>query len=168
MLASTCLPLLFQAVEIDDTPYWDGGYMGNPVLYPIYYECDSEDLMIIKINPFKRAGTPKTARDILNRVDEINFNSSLIKDLRAIRFVAQLLDEHKVNPAEYKHMRVHVVDGDDYLVPLSASSKFNTDKEFIDFLHQAGLDVAQKWFKLNQRYIGKQSSFDLDALFESI
>ena len=165
MLASTCLPLLFQAVEIEGTPYWDGGYMGNPVLHPIYYESDSNDILIIKINPFKRSGVPKTARDILNRIDEINFNSSLIKDLRAIRFVQRLLDEHKINAENYKRMLIHVIDGDEYLLPLSASSKFNTEREFIDFLHQAGLDVAEQWFVKNKRYIGKKSSFDLDALF---
>ena len=166
MLASTCLPLLFQAVEIEGTPYWDGGYIGNPVLYPVYYECDSKDLLIIKINPFKRAGTPTTAREILNRIDEINFNSSLIKDLRAIRFVQRLLSEHKVRSENYKHMLIHVIDGDEYLVPLSASSKFNTEKQFIDFLHTAGWNVAEQWFSENQGHLGKKSSFDLDALFQ--
>ena len=166
MLASTCLPLLFQAVEIDNTPYWDGGYIGNPVLYPVFYECDSSDLLVVKINPFKRVGTPTTSREILNRIDEINFNSSLIKDLRSIRFVQRLLVENKVNPEDYKHMLIHVIDGDDYLVPLSASSKFNTEKQFIDFLHQAGLKVAEQWFDDNRKSLGKKSSFDLDALFE--
>ena len=168
MLASTCLPLLFQAVEIDNIPYWDGGYIGNPVLYPVYYECDSRDLLIVKINPFKRVGTPTTSREILNRIDEINFNSSLIKDLRAIRFVQRLLAKHKVESENYKHMLIHIIDGDDYLVPLSASSKFNTEKQFIDFLHQAGLKVAEQWFDDNRKHLGKKSSFNVDALFETL
>ncbi len=166
ILASACLPMLFQAVEIDDTPYWDGGFMGNPVLHPFYYECDSRDVVIVKINPLYRPGTPKTARDILNRMDEINFNSSLLKDLRAIHFVKRLLKQHKIEDDEYKDMLIHIVDGDECLVPLSASSKFNTEWEFIKYLHDTGRRTAQQWFKANRRHIGKKSSFDLDELFQ--
>ncbi len=164
ILASACLPLLLQAVEIENTPYWDGGFMGNPVLYPFYYECNSPDIVIVKINPFKRAGTPTTAREILNRMDEINFNSSLIKDLRAIRFVKKLLSEHKIDNDEYRNVFIHIIDGDEHLLPLSASSKFNTEWEFIQYLHDCGREVAEKWLKDNNKHLGKKSSFNLDEL----
>ncbi len=167
VLASTCLPLLFQAVEIENIPYWDGGFMGNPILYPFYYECDSRDIVIVKINPFARTGTPKTAREILNRMDEINFNSSLIKDLRSIRFVQKLLAEHKIDDEKYKAMLIHVIDGDEHLLPLSASSKFNTEWDFIEHLYNCGREIAEKWFKGNRKHLGKKSSFDLDDLFDS-
>ncbi len=91
VMASACLPLMFQAVEIDGVPYWDGGYSGNPALWPFFYETDTEDLLLIQINPIERPDTPKTARDILNRMNEITFNSSLIKELRAIEFVDRLV-----------------------------------------------------------------------------
>ena len=164
ILASACLPLLFQAVEINNTPYWDGGFMGNPVLYPFYYECDSRDIVIVKINPFERQGTPKTAREILNRMDEINFNSSLIKDLRAIRFVKNLLADHKIDDEKYRNMLIHIIDGDQHLLPLSASSKFNTEWDFIQHLHGCGRQIAEQWLKRNHKLLGKKSSFNLDEL----
>src|SRR6185437_12480559 len=112
LLASACLPFTFQAVEIDGVPYWDGGYMGNPVIFPLIYYCDSRDVAIVQINPLVRKGTPRTANEIVNRVSEISFNSSLIAEMRAIAFVQRLIEGKSLKGkavARLKHMRIHMI-----------------------------------------------------------
>ena len=106
VMASACLPFMFQAVEIDGVPYWDGGYMGNPVLFPFFRGCTSSDVVIVQINPITRTGAPRSAREILNRVNEITFNASLLREFRAIDFVSRLLEDGKLDASEYKHVLV--------------------------------------------------------------
>ena len=96
VLASACLPFMFQAVEIDGEHYWDGGYMGNPAIFPLIYDCDSADVVVVHINPIERPDVPTTARDIMNRINEISFNSSLMREMRAIAFVTKLIDDGKL------------------------------------------------------------------------
>src|SRR5437016_6041326 len=110
VLASACLPLLFQAVEIDGEHYWDGGYMGNPAIFPLIYGCDSRDVVIVHINPLERARLPTTASEILNRINEISFNSSLMREMRAINFVTKLIDDGKVNGEGLRRLLVHSID----------------------------------------------------------
>ena len=117
VMASACLPFMFHAVEIDGVPYWDGGYMGNPVLFPFYEECRTDDIVIVQINPVERKGTPRTAREILNRVNEITFNSSLLKELRAIDFVKRLLEEGKLDPKDYRRLHIHLIDAQEEIMP---------------------------------------------------
>jgi NTE family protein len=93
LMASACLPFLFQAVEIDGEHYWDGGYMGNPALYPLIYHTESRDVVIVHINPILRPQLPTTAADIHNRLNEITFNSSLLRELRAIAFVTKMIEQ---------------------------------------------------------------------------
>ena len=102
VMASACLPTVFQAVEIDGEPYWDGGYSGNPAIHPLIYQCESRDIVLVQINPIKRDKLPTTAADILDRLNEITFNSALIAEMRAIDFVKRLLAEGKLDPARYK------------------------------------------------------------------
>ena len=139
-MASACLPFMFQAVEIDGVPYWDGGYMGNPVIYPFYGACRSDDIVIVQINPVERKGTPRSAREILNRVNEITFNSSLLKELRAIDFVQRLLDNGKLGPDEYRRLHVHLIEAQDRIMPLGASSKLNAEWDFLRHLFEIGRD----------------------------
>ncbi|MCB1808172.1 MAG: patatin-like phospholipase family protein, partial [Candidatus Competibacteraceae bacterium] len=101
LMASACLPLVFQAVEIDNVPYWDGGYTGNPALFPLFYECTSNDIVIVQINPQKINYTPRSAREILNRLNEITFNASIQRELRSIEFVDRLLEQHRLDPEHY-------------------------------------------------------------------
>lgn len=166
VMASACLPYLFKAVEIDGTPYWDGGYMGNPVLFPFYGRSDSSDIIVVQINPVERKGTPKSAQEILSRMNEITFNSSLLKEFRAIEFVATLLDEGKLNPAEYKHILLHLVEAHDALMPLGSSSKVNSEWEFLRHLFEIGRNAADSWLSANFEKIGVESTIDIRAMFQ--
>jgi NTE family protein len=165
IMASACLPFLFQAVEIDGEAYWDGGYMGNPVLYPFAYRCTCSDVIIIQINPLCCQKTPKSAREILNRVNEITFNGSLLKELRAIDFVARLVDEGALDPLKYKKMLIHIISGEEAFKPFNASSKMNAEWGFIKHLHSIGWNIAEKWLDKNFDKIGRESTVDLRAMF---
>lgn len=163
VLASACLPFMFQAVEIDGIPYWDGGYMGNPVLFPFFKKTCCDDLLIVKINPLERKGTPKSARDILERVNEITFNSSLLKELRAIEFVSRLIHQDHLQKDTYKDVLVHLIHSE-VLMDLGASSKLNSEWEFLCMLKDAGRDAAEQWLDENIDAVGRRSSLDLSAL----
>jgi NTE family protein len=166
VMASACLPLLFQAVEINGVPYWDGGYMGNPVLFPFYKECASADIVIVQINPVERPGTPRSAREILNRLNEITFNSSLLKELRAIDFVQRLLDDGKLDPSHYRRLHVHVIEAQDRLLPLGASSKLNAEWDFLRHLFEIGRAAAEDWIERSYDRLGRGSTVDIRALFQ--
>lgn len=164
VMASACLPYIFQAVEIEGEPYWDGGYMGNPVLYPFFYECDTADIMLVQINPIERAETPTSAREILNRVNEITFNSSLIKEFRAIEFVTRLIDSGKLDSKEYMRARIHLIHGDEHIKEMKASSKLNAEWDFLTHLRDIGRRTADEWLDANFKQIGEESTVALRDL----
>jgi NTE family protein len=165
LLASACLPFIFQAVEIDGEPYWDGGYTGNPALFPLIYDSQALDLLLIKINPLSRPGAPKRSVDIIDRVSEITFNASLIGEMRAIAFVTRLLKENKLDPAQYKNLRLHMVADDEGLSAFNANSKFNTDRAFLEQLFELGRAAAGRWLAAHGKYVGIKSTLDIDAEF---
>ena len=161
ILASTCLPFLFQAVEIDGEHYWDGGYMGNPAIYPLIYRCEAADVVIVQINPLYREAVPTTAREILDRVNEISFNSSLMREMRAIAFVTRLIDDGKLDRDHYKRMKIHAIEADEQLKPLGASSKLNAEGAFLDHLKAIGRAACARWLDRNFDQIGVNSTVDL-------
>ncbi len=169
-LASACLPQLFKAVEIEGEHYWDGGYMGNPSLYPLFYQTDTRDIMILHINPMVREEIPKTAPDIFNRINEISFNSSLIKDMRAIAFVKKLLandmlkEEHA---GKFKDILLHSIRSDEAMCDLSAASKFNTDWSFLTGLRDRGRETMEAWLAKHFDDIGERDTVDLHTEFLS-
>lgn len=165
VLASACLPFLFQAVEIDGEYFWDGGYVGNPAIFPLIYNCGTRDIVIVHINPIVRRGVPKTAPDILNRINEISFNSSLMREMRAIRFVTSLIQQGKIAPGEMKEVLIHSIRSDETMAALGVSSKLNADWDFLCFLHQKGREQADRWLADNYDHIGQMSSVDLQAEF---
>jgi len=165
VMASACLPFMFHAVEIGGAPYWDGGYMGNPVLFPLIDSSPCSDIAIIQINPVKRPGTPSTARDILNRVNEITFNASLLKDLWTIDLIDRLLADGKLDPSEYRPIRLHLIEAQDDISPLGASSKMNTEWEFLVLLRDIGRRTAQRWIDAHFDSIGEHGTLDLRAMF---
>lgn len=168
VLASACLPFLFQAVEIEGEHYWDGGYMGNPVLYPLFYHTDSRDVVILHINPIERPGPPTLSGEIANRVNEITFNSSLIKELRSVYFVQQLLDQGKIKEEfrdEFKYVLIHSIRADSALSDLSVSSKFTSDWEFLSMLHDRGYACASEWIERHFDDLGVRSTVDLKREF---
>ena len=165
VLASACLPFLFQAVEIDGVPYWDGGYVGNPAIYPLIYQCATRDVVIVHINPIVRRGVPKTAGEILNRINEVSFNSSLMREMRAIAFVTSLIERGKVAPGEMKQMLIHSIRSDETMTALGVSSKLNADWAFLCELRDAGRARADQWLADAYDAIGERSSVDLQAEF---
>ncbi|MGI9332868.1 MAG: patatin-like phospholipase family protein [Gammaproteobacteria bacterium] len=165
VMASACLPHMFHAVEIDGTPYWDGGYMGNPVLFPFIDHSACDDIVIVQINPIVREGTPKTAREIHNRVNEITFNSSLLKDLRTIELVDRLIEQGKVDREDYREMKVHLIEARKRMRPLGASSKLNTEWAFLQHLRDVGRGAAARWIDRHFDEIGVRSTVDLREMF---
>jgi NTE family protein len=170
VLASACLPTLYKAVEIDGEHYWDGGYMGNPVLFPFFYAARSSDVLIVHVNPLERDKLPYTAPEILNRINEISFNASLLRELRAIAFVQKLLDEGWLKD-EYRdrlrNMRLHSIRSDEVVADLSVASKFNLDWKFLTALKARGRGLADAWLANNYAAIGVRSSVDIRAMFDS-
>lgn len=168
LMASACLPFAFQAVTIDGAPYWDGGYVGNPALFPLIYNCVSPDIMVVQINPLMRRGVPESATDILNRLNEITFNASLVAEMRAIAFVQRLIDEdHLKNPETHrlKRMNMHVVEADDEIRTLGAASKYNIQTDFLLHLHSVGRNAADAWLRSNWDKIGVESTVDIHKVY---
>lgn len=165
LLASACLPFIFQAVEIDGEPYWDGGYTGNPAIYPLIYRTESLDLLLVRINPLRRQGTPVRSIEIIDRQSEITFNASLIAEMRAIAFVSRLVREGRLDPRRYKDLRLHMVADDEGLAPFTASSKFNTDRVFLEQLFGLGRRAAEAWLVKHRGDLGVRSSFDVEKVF---
>jgi NTE family protein len=164
VLASACLPFLFQAVEIDGDPYWDGGYMGNPCIYPLIYECRSTDVLIVHINPLERKHLPHTAAEILNRINEISFNSSLMREMRAISFVTKLIDSGEIR-SNMKRMLIHSIAANEVMNELGHTSKLNADWEFLTNLRDSGRAHAEAWLKENFDRLGSESTVDIRATY---
>jgi NTE family protein len=144
LLASACLPIAYQAVEIDGVHYWDGGYTGNPPLAPIYLRTTATDVVIIGINPLLRADVPRTAREIINRIDEISFNSSFITELAAIAFIEEIAKDR------VRRMFMHIIN-DKALDTLGGSSKVNNKHSFLEHLRKIGWSAAEHWLEANLR-----------------
>ena len=167
VMASACLPLLFQAVEIDDIPYWDGGYMGNPAIFPFFRTTDSEDVLIVALNPLERKQTPHSQTEIMNRINEITFNSSLIAEYRAIDFVTRLIDQGRLprgrGPGEYRRVNVHRIALDGEFKKLTADTKQDSDFSFFEFLCNGGRRAARDFLREHFDEIGVRSTVDIAA-----
>lgn len=166
VMASAALPFMFQAVEIAGEAYWDGGYAGNPALFPLVDECDARDLVLVQINPFNRPDVPHTARDIINRLNEITFNTSLLKEMRAIMLLRDLIEAESLEHERYRDMRLHRIHGDEDLVDLKASSKVNAEWPYLCHLRELGRSRTDRWLKAHWGDLGERSTFDLDWMLE--
>lgn len=163
-MASACLPWLFKPVKIDEDYYWDGGYLGNPALYPFYYETVTSDILIVHINPIERKEKPVLPGQIMNRVNEITFNASLQREFRAISFVHKLIDEGWLKPEFRKRLKyplIHSIRADKELHDLSSSTKFVTDWHFLTTLRDRGREAASRWLEAHYADVGVRSSVDL-------
>ena len=162
LLASACLPQLSQAVQIGEDFYWDGGYSGNPALAPLYLGTSATDVIVVGINPMERTSVPQTARGIIDRIDEISFNSTFMLELGAIAFVEQLVKSAGVQ-APLRLLNVHGI-GDEALGSFGASSKMNNDWGFLQHLHESGWRAADQWLAENLYAVGNRSTVDLSGL----
>ena len=165
LLASACLPYMFKAIEIEGQAYWDGGFMGNPSIFPLIYGSKCQDVIVVQINPFTRDTVPTTAREILDRANEISFNSSLMREMRAIAFVASLIEEEGLDPKKYKRLNVHLIEAEEKLRNLGFASKLNADWDFLCYLHDLGRDSANAWLEENFQHLGKRTTVDIKDKF---
>jgi NTE family protein len=163
LLASACLPTMFRAIEIDGEPYWDGGYAGNPTITPLVRETDARDTIIVQINPTERLEAPRTAADILNRLNEISFNSPLAKELRMIALLRQVADPGSGEGARWAQMKTHRIKSD-MLATFGSSSKLNAEWAFVTKLHAEGRRAASEFLETHGGDLGERSTADLDIL----
>jgi NTE family protein len=164
VMASACLPQMFQAVEIDGEAYWDGGFTGNPALYPLV-KSGTPDILVVQINPIVRHDLPKRARDIINRVNEISFNSSLIKELRSIALMQRVAAEKGIDLGNYGNTYLHLIHADHEVQDLAASSKLNAEWSYLELLFERGRGWADTWLAGNFDRIGVASTLDLEEIF---
>ena len=164
LMASACLPTMFQAVEIDGEPYWDGGFTGNPTITPLIRECDSDDTILISINPIERPGTPRTAMEIQNRLNEISFNSPLIKELRMAALLRKVADPGTGEGAVWAKMRIHRVAGEEIMLQLGYSSKMLAEWAFFQMLRDEGRRAAETFLATYGDDIGVRSTLNIDHL----
>lgn len=171
ILASACLPTLFQAVEIDDPvtgrreAYWDGGYIGNPALFPLFSATKSQDIAIVHINPLYRDEIPTQPDEILNRINEISFNSSLLRELRAIEFVKRLLGSGVLDETRFKDIHIHSIIDDEMMRSLSVETKLIPDRALLIRLKTKGREAAERFLNAHWADLNKRSTVDLRAMF---
>ena len=161
VLASACIPTMFQAVEINGEAYWDGGYMGNPALFPLIYKCQSADILIVHLNPLLRSEIPRTADEILNRINELSFNSSLMREMRAVSFMNKLITDFGMSDPSMKQVMIHSISDDVFMNKLQAVSKYNADWDFIVYLRDEGRRCASDWLAQSFCKLGVESTVDI-------
>jgi len=167
LLASACLPTLFQAVEIDGDMYWDGGYSGNPTMTPLIRECKSSDTILVQINPIERPGTPRTAREIHNRLNEVTFNAVLMKELRLAAMLRKAADPGSGEGRFWAKMRIHRI-ASDVMLDLGYSSKLLAEWDFFQLLRAEGRTAAQAFLDAHGKDLGRRSTLDLDQFLEGV
>ena len=165
VLASACLPFLYKTVEIDGEGYWDGGYMGNPPLFPLIDGTNTEDILIVQINPIEIDEIPKTVDDIRDRVNELNFNASLMLEMRRIHFVQKLMREGHDLGHRVRNLYIHSINPEEFIAHLNVSSKLNADWNYLRSLHDIGYRMADEWIEENFDKVGKMDSVDIDKVF---
>ncbi len=161
LMASACLPTLFHAVEVDGEHYWDGGYSSNPAIHPLIYRCHASDVILVQINPVERNSLPNSGAEILDRVNELTFNASLLAQMRAIDFVNRMLDRGILDTKRYRPVLLHRIDGGEALEAYPASSKTSADGLLIGKLHDLGRLCAQRWLKKHLDDVGKKTTVDI-------
>jgi len=172
VLASACLPLMHQAIEIDGDGYWDGGFSGNPLLTPLIRESEAHDILLVQINPVERPGIPRLAHDILNRMNEISFNSSLKKELRGIAMLQRLLAEEEPHPhadwvEQWANTRLHRISSP-RLIEFGASSKLNAEWDFLSMLREEGRRCADAFLTDHADELGNRSTYPLEGLLHTV
>lgn len=171
IMASACLPTLFQAVELDDPvtgvreAYWDGGYTGNPALYPLFDAHLPDDIVIVNINPLQREDVPRTPQEIQNRINEISFNSSLLRELRAIQFVKDLIAQGRMERGTMKDVLVHMVADDDLMTTLSVTSKVTPTPFLLHSLKEAGRKACEGFLSAHKADLNARASLNLEEMF---
>lgn len=165
MLASGCLPLIHKAVEVNGEFYWDGGFVGNPAIYPLIYNCDAKDIIVVQLNPTRRAEIPHDVRGISDRLNEISNNMSLMRELRNIKFFSDLIDRGELDGHKHKRVYMHEIKNESVFMKLGFSSKLNSTPEFLNHLFEAGRECASQWIRDHIHDLGVKSTIDFSEDF---
>ena len=165
LLASACLPTVYSAVQVNNEYYWDGGFISNPLIYPLIYNCKPADVMILKLNPTHRNRLPITASEIGDRLNEITNNTSIMREMRSIAYITKLIDDGLLDPKKIKRLNVHLIENEGVFQDLGWSSKLNTDPKFFEHLFTEGRKTADKWIEENYKYIGKKTTANIEEEF---
>ncbi len=165
ILASACLPFIHQAVEIDGEAYWDGGYMGNPAIYPLIYHTESRDVLLVQINPINIDEVPRTPSEILDRLNTLTFNSGLMREMRAIAFVTRMIESGLDEDGRLKHLLIHVIQDEEAMQELGISSKLNADRRFLQHLFEIGREQTDDWLSRHREALGRHSTVDIQEMF---
>jgi len=166
VMASACLPFLLKAVEIDGEADWDGGYMGNPALFPLVDECDAGEIVVMQINPFYRPDVAQSARDIQNQLNEITFNTSLLKELRSLAFRWEIIHYENLERERLRDVHVHAIHDEETMLGLGVSSKLNAEWAFLTHLRDRDRETAQDWLARHYEDIGTRTTLDLSWIFD--
>lgn len=156
--ATACLPTIHSAVKVDGEYYWDGGFIGNPVFFPLIYDCETADIILIQLNPTVRDKLPTTAREIADRLNEVTNNASVVREMRAISLISDLIDQGELDAKKHKRVHMHVIEDEEVFAELGWSSKLNTEWEFFMHLFEKGRLAADKWIKENYEHVGKKTT----------
>jgi NTE family protein len=162
LLASACLPNVFKAVEIDGEAYWDGGYLGNPALWPLYHERMAADIVLVQLNPLLRPELPTSTSDIMNRLNEISFNASLMSEMRAIDFVQRMLEAGRLEQPRYRRIFLHTIEDEERMRAFKLSTKFNGEWDFLCTLRDYGRDAADRFLRESFDKVGRESTLDIE------
>lgn len=165
VLASACLPTMFQAVNIGGDDYWDGGFIGNPAIFPLIYNCETPDILVILLTPQYRHNTPKTINEIHNRMTELSLINTLTREMRAIQFISKLIDDGIADKTKIKKVNMHLIENQQVFADLDHTSALNSDWDFLQFLFEKGRETAAKWLEKNYDGIGVRSTANLSEEF---
>jgi NTE family protein len=165
IMASACLPYVFKAVQIGTEHYWDGGFMGNPAIFPLIYQGASNDVIVVHVNPLTRKLLPRSAAEIVDRMNEISFNSSLMREMRAIAFVSKLLDEEKLDSDRYSRMHIHSIRNDDEMAKYGLESKLDPGWKFLSHLRDIGRETAAEWLETTFHHVGHKTTIDMTEMY---
>jgi NTE family protein len=165
VLASACLPPYFQAIEIDGEHYWDGGYLGNPAIYPLIYRRGSKDVIIAQVTAIRRNELPVSAADVLHRITEISFNSSLMREMRAVAFATRLIENGELDETKHSRMLIHWIGNDRLMSQLGTATQFHPEWSLLCQLRDAGRETTARWLDENFDHIGSRSTVDIAEMF---
>jgi NTE family protein len=169
LLASARLPSWHHAVVIDGEAYWDGGYTGNPALFPLFYNCDSLDIVVILLHPLSRPDLPTSASGIHHRTAELSFGTTFLREMRTIVQAKKQVDSHVFAlgrlERRLRRLHVHLIEADQFLAEQDGASKLNIDGAFLALLRDRGKVQADAWLQYNFDHVGKRSSVDMTSLF---
>ena len=169
LLASACLPTMHRAIEIDGDPYWDGGYAANPAVFPLFFDCTARDILLVLLAPLKHKQTPSSAQDIRNRVLEIAFNATFLREMRMFAHLRERIGSSWFTLGRFERRlsrtHFHVIEAQDVMAELQADSKLAVNLQFFESLKALGRERAQGWLRAHRAQLGRRSTVDLSQLF---